>query len=45
MLEAPPEELESLTETTVRVMEGVADLAVPLVVDIGTGQSLADVKD
>ena len=45
VLEAPPEELESLTETTVRVMEGVADLAVPLVVDIGTGQSLADVKD
>ncbi|MFP3913574.1 MAG: DNA polymerase I [Actinomycetota bacterium] len=45
VLEAPPRELDHLQEMTVRVMEGVCELAVPLVVDIGTGSSLADVKD
>ncbi len=45
VLEAPPDELEDLRALTVEVMEGVADLDVPLRVDIGTGDNLADVKD
>ncbi|HLU53709.1 MAG TPA: DNA polymerase I [Acidimicrobiia bacterium] len=45
VLEAPPEELDELKELTVEVMEGVAELAVPLVVDIGIGKNLAEVKD
>ena len=44
VLEAPPEELDDLRELTVEVMEGVAELAVPLVVDIGVGKNLAEVK-
>jgi DNA polymerase I-like protein with 3'-5' exonuclease and polymerase domains len=34
-----------LKELTVEVMEGVAELAVPLVVDVGVGKNLAEVKD
>jgi DNA polymerase-1 len=45
VLEAPPEELEDLKAVTTDVMEGVADLDVPLRVDLGTGPTLADVKD
>ncbi|HEX7100270.1 MAG TPA: DNA polymerase I [Acidimicrobiia bacterium] len=45
VLEAPPEELDELKELTVEVMEGVAELAVPLVVDVGVGKNLAEVKD
>ncbi len=45
VLEAPPEELEELKRLTVDVMESVAELDVPLRVDIGTGANLAEVKD
>ena len=45
VLEAPPGELEDLKAVTTEVMEGVADLDVPLRVDLGTGPTLADVKD
>ncbi|MGA7269933.1 MAG: DNA polymerase I [Acidimicrobiia bacterium] len=45
VLEAPPEELEDLRALTTEVMEGVADLDVPLRVDVGIGDNLADVKD
>ncbi|HEX2154329.1 MAG TPA: DNA polymerase I [Acidimicrobiia bacterium] len=45
VLEGPPDELEDLKALTVEVMEGVCELEVPLVVDIGAGASLADVKD
>ena len=45
VLEAPPEELDDLQSLTVEVMEGVADLRVPLRVDVGVGPDLASVKD
>ena len=44
VLEAPDEELEGAMELTVEVMEGVAELAVPLTVEVGTGRTLADTK-
>jgi DNA polymerase-1 len=44
VLEAPDEELDGTIAATVEVMEGVADLAVPLRVDVGTGRTLADTK-
>ncbi|CAN5147394.1 DNA polymerase I [soil metagenome] len=44
ILESPPEELEEATALVTDVMEGVVDLAVPLVVDISTGTNLAEVK-
>ena len=44
VLECPVRELESATALTIELMEGVADLAVPLTVDIGTGANLAEVK-
>lgn len=45
VLEAPPSEIEELSKLTVEVMEGVAELDVPLRVDLGTGANLAEVKD
>ncbi len=45
VLEAPPGELEELKSLTVEVMESVAELDVPLRVDIGTGHHLGEVKD
>lgn len=45
VLETPPEELEDLQTLTTDVMEGVCELDVPLRVDLGTGENLADVKD
>lgn len=45
VLEAPPGELDELKALTVETMEGVAELDVPLRVDLGTGATLADVKD
>lgn len=45
VLEAPPDELDALSELTVEVMEGVAELDVPLRVEVGTGPDLAHVKD
>ncbi|MDH3500328.1 MAG: DNA polymerase I, partial [Acidimicrobiia bacterium] len=44
VLEAPEAELDLVTKLTVEVMEGVADLAVPLRVDVGSGPTLADTK-
>jgi DNA polymerase-1 len=44
ILEAPPEELETSTDLTRRVMEEVVKLAVPLRVDVITGKNLAEVK-
>lgn len=44
VLEAPPDELEDLRTLTVSTMEGVAELDVPLRVDVGVGSNLAEVK-
>jgi DNA polymerase-1 len=44
ILESPEEELDSATELTIRVMEQVVELAVPLRVDVSTGNNLAEVK-
>ncbi len=44
LLEAPPAELEEASSLVASVMEGVADLAVPLRVDLATGDNLADCK-
>jgi DNA polymerase-1 len=44
VLECPHDELEAATALTVDLMEGVADLAVPLTVDVGSGTNLAEVK-
>ncbi|MGI9646952.1 MAG: DNA polymerase I, partial [Acidimicrobiia bacterium] len=44
VLECPEDELEPVTALTVDLMEGVAELAVPLTVDVGTGRDLSQVK-
>ncbi len=44
VLECPTDELEAATALTVELMEGVAELAVPLTVDIGSGANLSEVK-
>ncbi len=44
ILEAPDDELDQAVALTRSVMEGIVDLAVPLVVDISTGANLAEVK-
>lgn len=44
ILEAPDAEIEEAVALIKRVMEGVTELAVPLVVDISTGPNLAEVK-
>jgi DNA polymerase-1 len=44
ILECPRDEMEAATALTVDLMEGVADLAVPLTVDVGRGTNLAEVK-
>jgi DNA polymerase-1 len=44
VLESPADELEAVTALTVELMEGVAELSVPLTVDIGTGANLGEVK-
>ncbi len=44
VLEAPREELEEAKRLTVQIMEGVADLSVPLRVDLVTATNLADAK-
>jgi len=44
VLESPAGELEAATELVTRVMEEVVELAVPLRVDVSTGQTLAEVK-
>ncbi|MBT8215342.1 MAG: DNA polymerase I [Acidimicrobiia bacterium] len=44
VLECPTGELEAVSALTVELMEGVAELAVPLTVDVGTGANLAETK-
>ena len=44
VFEAPPSELVALAALVKREMEGAAALAVPLVVDIGTGDNWLDAK-
>ncbi len=44
VFECPPEELEAVSGLVKREMEGVYELAVPLVVDVGTGDNWRDAK-
>jgi DNA polymerase-1 len=44
VLEAPDDEVDELVTLTRTIMERVSDLTVPLVVDVATGDSLADTK-
>jgi len=44
VFECPPEEVDSLRTLVKRDMEGVLDLKVPLVVDIGVGSNWRDAK-
>jgi DNA polymerase-1 len=44
VFECPPEEVERLSELVKRQMEGVCDLKVPLLVDIGVGDNWRDAK-
>src|SRR5439155_23369219 len=44
VFEGPPEELDVVSAMVKREMEGVYELAVPLVVDIGTGDNWRDAK-
>ena len=44
VFECPPEELEVVSALVKREMEGVYELEVPLVVDIGTGDNWRDAK-
>ncbi len=44
VLEAPPEEMEEVKHLVQSEMEGVMELKVPLVVDIGTGDNWRDAK-
>jgi DNA polymerase-1 len=44
VLETPATDVEATSELVREVMEGVVDLSVPLVVDIGSGTSLGDAK-
>ena len=44
ILESPASELEAATELVTRLMEDVVELAVPLRVDVSTGQNLAEMK-
>ena len=44
VFECPPEEVEAVSKLAKREMEGVRELAVPLVVDIGVGDNWRDAK-
>ena len=44
VLEAPPEEIDTVSALVRAHMEGAAELAVPLVVDIGTGPNWLEAK-
>jgi DNA polymerase-1 len=44
VFEAPPEELDTMRQLVCTHMEGVVELAVPLVVDIGIGENWLDAK-
>ena len=41
VFECPPEEVEAVSRMVKREMEGVYELDVPLVVDVGVGRQLA----
>ena len=44
VFECPPEEVEAVSALVKREMEGVCELKVPLVVDIGVGDNWRDAK-
>ena len=44
IFEAPPEEVEALRSLVKEEMEGAAILAVPLLVDVGTGPNWLETK-
>jgi DNA polymerase-1 len=44
LFEAPPEEVEAVRSIAKREMEGVYQLSVPLVVDVGVGENWRDAK-
>ena len=44
VIETPEEDLADVASLTVEVMEGVAELAVPLKVDVASGRNLAECK-
>ena len=44
VFECPPEELDAVSRMVKQEMEGVCQLSVPLVVDIGTGDNWRDAK-
>ena len=44
VMEAPEEDLEDVAALTLEVMEGVAELAVPLKVDVAFGHNLSECK-
>ena len=44
VFEVPPEELERMSELVRSHMEGVVELKVPLVVDLGVGPNWLDAK-
>jgi DNA polymerase-1 len=44
VFEVPPEELERMQELVRSQMEGVVELKVPLVVDLGVGQNWLEAK-
>jgi len=44
VLEAPPEEVDSLKTLLKKEMQGVKELSVPLVADVGAGANWRDAK-
>ena len=44
VFECPPDEVQELSATVRREMEGVGKLSVPLVVDVGVGDNWRDAK-
>jgi len=44
VVESPHDEIDAVTAIVRREMEGAAELAVPLVVDIGVGPNWVDAK-
>jgi DNA polymerase-1 len=44
VLESPPEELDAVRQLVRKEMEGVCELAVPLLVEVGTGVNWRDAK-
>jgi DNA polymerase-1 len=44
VFECPPDELDAVSRMVKQEMEGVCQLTVPLVVDIGTGDNWRDAK-